>query len=186
MSAGAADAVERSGSMRIVVMVAGTMLATVLVVIGALSLLDRAPAEPKSNLIGHKISSFTILPGVNGAAVRPPWLHHHPAVLLFFASWCTPCRAELPSLARSFGTGRIGPAVLVGIDGDHSPSAALSFVTSSGVRFIVAQDANLVVASALIGAFPSTVFVTSHGTVAAVHYGVISAAQLREGAAALH
>lgn len=92
-----------------------------------------------------------------------------------------PCHAELPALSRFLGKGRLGRTIVVGIDGDHSPAVALSFVTSSGARFAVAQDANLAVASTLVPAFPAAVYVTSHGVVAAVHYGVVSTAELVAG-----
>jgi cytochrome c biogenesis protein CcmG/thiol:disulfide interchange protein DsbE len=186
MTTGVADPSVRASGARIALGVAGAILATVLVLTGVLALLNTSSSQPRSSLIGSKLSAFTILPGVNGGAVRAPWLRHHPSVLLFFASWCTPCHAELPALARALGTGRLGNTIVVGIDGDKSPSAALSFVTSSGVRFEVAQDASQAVAATIVEAFPATVFVTSSGTIAAVHYGVISAAQLRAGAASLH
>jgi len=185
MSASVADHRVRAGSVRIILSVTGALLATLLVLTGVISLLQSGPGQPRNSLVGTKVSAFTILPGVHGGAVRAPWLSHHPAVLLFFADWCSPCHAELPALARSLGAGRIGRTIVIGIDGDRSPSVALSFVTSSGARFTVAQDANLAVASTLVPAFPAAVFVTSSGTVAAEHFGVISIAQLRAGAARL-
>jgi thiol-disulfide isomerase/thioredoxin len=185
MREGVADERVRGGGIRVALGVLGVVLTTVLVLTGVLSLLGGAAGQPRNRLIGTKISAFAVLPGVNRGAVRAPWLSHHPAVLLFFADWCVPCHAELPMLARSLGLGRIGRTVVVGIDGDHSPSVALAFVTSSGVRFAVAQDADQSVASTLVPAFPAAVFVTSTGIIAAVHYGVISAAELRATSARL-
>src|ERR1019366_10456731 len=130
MSASVADHGARRGSLRIILSVVGALLATLLILTGVISLLRGSPGQPRSSLVGTKVSAFTILPGVSGGAIRAPWLRHHPAVLLFFADWCTPCHAELPALAKSLGTGLIGRTVVIGIDGDHSPSVALSFVTS--------------------------------------------------------
>jgi thiol-disulfide isomerase/thioredoxin len=186
MGTGATDPGARTGGVRVALGVAGVVVAMVLVIAGVLALLGRATAAPQSRLIGAKLSAFTILPGVNGGAVRAPWLSHHSAVLLFFANWCTPCHAELPTLGRALGSGRFGNTIVVGIDADHSPSVALSFVTASKVRFEVAQDASLAVASTIVPVFPATVFVTSNGTIAAVHYGVITVAQLRAGVARLN
>lgn len=189
MSAGITDpgaGTKGGGGTRVALSIGAAVLATLLILAGVISLLSQGSAGTDRNkLVGSKIAAFTILPGVNGAAVRAPWLSHHPAVLVFFANWCAPCHAELPVLAKSLGDGRIGQAIVVGIDGDHSPSVASSFVASSGARFAVAQDANLAVANTLVPAFPAAVFVTSSGTVAAVHYGTISPAQLRAGAATL-
>jgi peroxiredoxin len=186
MSASVADPAVRAVRARIILSVVGALLASLLIITGVLALLGGGTSgQPRSNLVGEPVSAFTILPGVNGGAVRAPWLSHHSAVLLFFADWCAPCHAELPALSRSLGSGRIGDTVVIGIDGDHSPSVALSFVTASGTKFAVAQDANLALASTLVPAFPAAVFVTSRGIVASEHFGVITVAQLRAGVAAL-
>ena len=55
---------------------------------------------------------------------------HHPVVLSFFASWCSPCRRELPTIARVARQARpLGqPAVVfVGIDGNDAPASGLAF-----------------------------------------------------------
>ena len=179
------DSVDRSGTARAVATVVGCLLSILLIVVGVLALVGPGRAAPTDNLVGTKVTAFTVLPGVGGGSVRAPWLGHHAAVLLFFADDCPPCHAELPELARALGAGRLGHAVVVGIDGDHSPAVAASFVRANDVRFSVGQDANLAVASTLIGALPATVFVTSRGTVAAIHYGVITASQVRAVAATL-
>ena len=85
MSASVADHGARRGSLRIILSVVGALLATLLILTGVISLLRGSPGQPRSSLVGTKVSAFTILPGVSGGAIRAPWLRHHPAVLLFFA-----------------------------------------------------------------------------------------------------
>ena len=109
--------------------------------------------------------------------------HGRPAILLFFASWCSPCQKEIPAIARLYGRQHSGPSKLnavavVGIDGSDPTTNALSFMRSSGVTFPVGADAVYAVTQGKFGfsGLPESVFVRGNGTIAAVHYGAIGTA----------
>jgi peroxiredoxin len=175
-----------SGGGRVALFVVGAVLAVVLIIAGVVSLLGpKGQGTPRNELVGTHIAAFN-LPDASGGSVAAPWGAHHAAVLLFFAAYCAPCHRELPKLGPVVGTGTFGAIRVIGLDGDSSPSVATSFVAKEKLRFPVGFDSNLVVASELVPAgFPAAVFVRSNGTVAEVHYGALSAAQLRSGFALL-
>jgi cytochrome c biogenesis protein CcmG, thiol:disulfide interchange protein DsbE len=62
-----------------------------------------------------------------------------PLVLNFFASWCNPCQRETPLLARYY-SGMHGHIVVLGIDANDEPAAALRFMRRAGVRYPVGSD----------------------------------------------
>ncbi len=107
---------------------------------------------------------------------------HHPVVLLFFASWCTPCQKELPVVARFVrAQQRAGsPVRYIGVDGNDQPGSGLAFARRSGVTFPAAEDQQESVAYQLGLAFlPDTVFISAGGQVRHIVEGPVSVATLR-------
>ena len=91
-----------------------------------------------------------------------------PTVINLWASWCVPCRKELPLLARAHD--ELGDAVqVIGIDvKDPAPDDAIELARVSGVTYPQLSDPDQKTASALkVVALPQTVFVDAQGTIVA-------------------
>jgi thiol-disulfide isomerase/thioredoxin len=102
-----------------------------------------------------------------------------PLVLNFFASWCGPCRKELPDFEAVHQ--RIGDRVqIVGINtSETDPAEAASLLAETGVSFPVLVDRPGDLYAALeASVMPSTVFVDARGEVVDVHFGALDAAEL--------
>lgn len=99
-------------------------------------------------------------------------------VLNFWASWCVPCRKELPAMETV--SQRAGAKVqFIGINTADQRQLALSFLTKTGVRYLNGFDPNSSVGSkfGVIG-LPVTVFISPHGDIVGRQVGAISAVQL--------
>jgi peroxiredoxin len=171
-----------------VLLAVAAILSVLLIVAGVLALLGQGSPStsgpPVSRTVGLQLRAGTFprlrLVGAPGR-LTAPWGHHHGAVLLFFADWCTVCHGEMRRLATELGSD-IGTVHVVGFDGDAEASVAAAFVASNHLRFPVAWDGQLEVADALVpAAFPATVFVSSTGRIKAVHYGVLTNMELSAG-----
>ncbi|HSV67085.1 MAG TPA: TlpA disulfide reductase family protein [Mycobacteriales bacterium] len=105
-----------------------------------------------------------------------------PMVLNAWASWCVPCRAELPVFQR-LADRTSGRLQVLGVDSEEpSMLAALDFAAARGVRFASVYDepGRLRSVRAIPG-LPFTLFVTAAGRVASVHIGPITDRALADG-----
>jgi len=103
-----------------------------------------------------------------------------PTVLNFFATWCAPCREELPILQAA--SARYGPEVaFVGIDVADSRTKATDLLAELGVGFPAGYDPHRKVAEAYrLSGMPTTVFVGADGRVAGTVRGPLTAGKLAE------
>lgn len=119
------------------------------------------------------------LPDVNGEIVRLSDFAGRPVILNFWATWCAPCRVEMPALQEAQADyGDDGPVVLT-INQEESAERVNEFFDEIGLTLPALLDADAEVGRAYSAIFlPTTVIVGPDGVVAAVHRGIISRAEL--------
>jgi cytochrome c biogenesis protein CcmG, thiol:disulfide interchange protein DsbE len=142
--------------------------------------------EPTSNLVGKHVDGFS-LSGLESGTVEAPWKSHHAAVLIFFASYCGPCKSEMPEIAKYLRHHNEGSIRVIGVDAVDSKGPAQKFVRSSGVAFPIAFDPNGTVTTGIFkfAAVPETAFVTAKGIVHQIYFGAIPKNVLIQGLASL-
>jgi thiol-disulfide isomerase/thioredoxin len=85
----------------------------------------------------------------------------------FWATWCTPCRKEMPDLQKLSETLDQSQFAVIGISVDDDSNLVKEFLLQYQIRFTNFQDENLKVASQLLGiqAFPETFIVSPTGII---------------------
>jgi thiol-disulfide isomerase/thioredoxin len=105
-------------------------------------------------------------------------------VVNFWATWCAPCRAEMPELVKAYGEYRGRGVEFVGAANEPRSAKAKvrEFMQGMEIAFPVWLEASEEHLKALgVGpGLPATVIVDAQGRVAARIVGVTDAAQLRE------
>ena len=137
-------------------------------------------------LDGTTVAAFS-LPGFSGDTVRTPWATGHPTVVIFYASWCQPCKEELPRVARYVSTHQLGTVRFFGVDYNDNTASGHAFAQDAKVTFVSGVDTSgLRTTSAFnLPGLPDTVFVNSNGVVSHYVIGPVSNAQLAAGITAL-
>jgi thiol-disulfide isomerase/thioredoxin len=118
---------------------------------------------------GGRAPGFS-LESTDGRKVGLADLAGQPLVINFWASYCPPCRAEMPLLQRSVGALTNVRLVLVN-EGD-SGQAARDFLSSVGIQQAALLDSDLGVGRAYgVVPLPTTVFVRADGSIAGRQVG---------------
>jgi peroxiredoxin len=90
----------------------------------------------------------------------------------FWATWCGPCRQEMPHLNRIYDKYRASGFVLLGVNIDDDPRAAADLAAKLGLRFPVLLDTDKQVSRAYdMSAMPATLLIDRDGRVRHIHRG---------------
>ncbi len=103
-----------------------------------------------------------------------------PVVLNFWASWCVPCRTEMPAFEAVHQ--RLGDRVVfVGVNHQDSPTAALQLLEETGITYVTGRDPDGSVAAdyGAVG-LPATAFISADGELLATRLGEMDEAELEE------
>jgi cytochrome c biogenesis protein CcmG, thiol:disulfide interchange protein DsbE len=122
------------------------------------------------------------LKSVDGNSVGLASFRGKPLMMNFFASWCDPCREEMPLINDLAGkAGKDGYAVL-GIAVEDTRAAVMQYAQEAKLVFPIALDLNSTVKRAYrIFGPPATFFIDGQGTIRDVVIGPMSSERAREG-----
>ena len=108
-----------------------------------------------------------------------------PIVLNFWASWCGPCKMEMPDFQKAFEEldGKVQFLMVNMTDGSRETvETAISFIESQGYTFPVLFDSDMDAAITYNAySLPTTYFISAEGQVIARASGAISAELLQQG-----
>lgn len=132
--------------------------------------------------VGRPAPDFT-LTTLGGDTVTLSDLRGTPVVLNFWATWCGPCRREMPALqaaAERFD----GQVLVLGVDQGEDPQIVQDFVTEMGVTFPIPLDDEYLVGDTYnIRGMPTTFFVDDKGIIRHLWVGEMNSVTLAEGIA---
>ena len=112
------------------------------------------------------------LKGADGRNLRLQEQRGQVVLVNFWATWCGPCRQEMPHLNRLYDKYRGSGFTLLAVNIDDDPRTALSTAAKMGLRFPVLLDTDKAVSKRYdLGSMPATVLIDRDGKVRFVHRG---------------
>jgi cytochrome c biogenesis protein CcmG/thiol:disulfide interchange protein DsbE len=109
----------------------------------------------------------------NGNIYSSARLEGKPAVINFFATWCPPCREEIPGFIEVYNKHREKGFELIGISLDTDTRENMpGFLMNNNIRYtILFGDLDTARAYGGVSALPTTFFVGKDGKIRNVHVG---------------
>jgi peroxiredoxin len=129
---------------------------------------------------GHGLNLGDLAPdfalqGGDGAARRLSAYRGQPVMLNFWATWCAPCRQEMPELVAAYQEHLDQELVILGINAQESGEQARKFVDQYQMTFPVVLDSRGEVQQLYqVRGLPTTVFIDRDGRIAARHAGLLT------------
>ncbi|MES2807294.1 MAG: TlpA disulfide reductase family protein [Bacteroidota bacterium] len=93
-------------------------------------------------------------------------------IINFWATWCPPCIAEMPSINVMYGRYKNNPKVLfLSVDADNDFSKSVPFMQRHNYSFPVYNIAGPLPEGMIYNAIPTTIIIDKNGTIVARHEG---------------
>lgn len=97
----------------------------------------------------------------------------------YWATWCPPCRAEMPGLVRLANDYRAADLEVVGISFDEDAGAIRSFIEEYKVPYPILLPIDKMNHTLVVEVLPTTVLYDRQGRVAKLYTGAVSEAVFR-------
>ncbi len=154
-------------TLRVIILV--SVITLILVLAGCST--DSEPSQGPQ--VGNQAPDFQ-LPSLDGQVVSLSQFLGKPVLINFWASWCGPCRDEVPFLQEVFEDKEWAEQglVLLAINVGEKPDTIENFMESFALSFTVLLDTNLDIARMYRArSIPMTFFIDRNGIIKDVKFG---------------
>jgi peroxiredoxin len=149
--------------------------------LGLLGALSVWPGLASATVATRSIAPDFTLRRMDGPNLRLQEQRGQVVMVNFWATWCGPCKIEMPHLNKIYEKYRSSGFVLLGVNIDDNARAATDLATKLGLKFPVLLDTDKAVSRLYdLGSMPATVLIDRDGRVRHLHRGY------KEGVEALY
>ena len=143
---------------------------------------DESDEDAARGVSGSGAAPAFRLPRLSGrGALSTDDLEGSPYVLNFWATWCEPCRTEMPAFEKVWGEYRRRDVVIVGVNINDDLGDARDFARDLGITYPLVVDENDELATELgVKGLPQTFFVDAAGDIvgSGARLGLVTEAEL--------
>ena len=129
---------------------------------------------------GEVAPSFSLW-GLDGNQHRLADYRGKRVVLNFWATWCGPCRIEMPVLQDAYERLKNSDVVVIGINVAEEDTLARDFADKLKITFPILLDSDKTVTTQYrVVGLPTSFFIDTQGAIRAVHVGALTSADLEQ------
>lgn len=133
---------------------------------------------PEQMAQGQPAPNF-ISPALSGGEIGLTDYVGDVVVVNFWATWCPPCKAEMPGINAFYEKHQADGLVVLAVNAKESESLVRPFIESNNFTFPVLLDpAGSVVNQYQVRSFPTTIIIDRDGVVRHIQVGMISEEEL--------
>lgn len=137
---------------------------------------------PKQGALAPDFTLFT----VEGEEITLSELRGRPVMINLWATWCAPCRIEMPHIQDRFERYANEGFLVLAVDFDEPAGLVEEFRDELGLTFDLLLDPGAEVQELYRNrSYPSSFFVDENGVIQVQHIGVMTEGQLDENLAAI-
>jgi peroxiredoxin len=130
-----------------------------------------APAGQPAPEANHPAPDFT-LPALDGQQVTLSQLRGQVVLVNIWATWCPPCRSEMPAIQASYDRYREQGFTVLAVNQQEDAATVAAYFRENGLAFPALLDRKAsVAASYQARVLPSSFFIDRNGTVRVVYRG---------------
>lgn len=117
----------------------------------------------------------------DGRVARLSDLRGKPVFINFWATWCGPCRSEMPEIVKAYEKHKDEGLVILAVNVEEGPQEVKEFTNTFKMTFPITLDTKGKVIDAYgVRAMPTSLFVDSQGIIRARWQGALTGDQLEE------
>lgn len=139
---------------------------------------NKGEKEPKTGISKGNIAPEFELKSLNGSRIKLSDFRGKKVLLNFWATWCPPCREEMPEMERFHKDNKNKEMVIIGINlttSESNVSNVQNYINNEGITFNILLDQEGQVGSIYRPiSIPTTYFIDSNGVIKNTFIGPMS------------
>lgn len=151
----------------------------------AINSFEELAAASENNLVyGTDIGNFAPIFETTTETGQPVMLSDYQGkavILNFWATWCGPCRIEMPEFESAFQKNNGEDFTILAVNNQESAAAVLDFRSELELSFpMILDEQGTIQRLYNVNRYPSTYVLDQNGVIVARHFGPLTAGQIRE------